>query len=365
MKPKLVLFLLVFLLIVNHSISQIDSNKTIIVPSLKDSLSSKNDSITNKIDNLRVPLNEYTYGNRPRYTLTGYSPYNETQINNTNLAVFGGIFGAFFVGQHIWQEETIWKDKVKFRILEDAMYSIYLDKFGHFYGGYIMSYAFNEILLGIGFGKEDGLLWGSILGMAYQSYIEVLDGYGADFGFSPSDFYADIVGASFYYAQQKIPFLQNFTPKFHYYPAEWHGEHSRKPHDMFIDDYSSQTFYFSVNVHNLLPNKYAKYWPDWLELTFGYAARNLSVNDASKGISPYPNSYKYSEKYGDINVEAWGNPKFLVGLDYDLVKLLPDGGNAWNWFKQTLNYVKLPSPVIEFSRDKPKFFLIYPFQVKF
>lgn len=362
MSFKIPIILIIFGFIVSKSFSQSDSINTNIVPNIHNINTSS--TILNDEDSLSKRLNykDYKYGNRQRYTLTGYSPYVDTQISKSNLILVGSIFGAFFIGQHIWQEETIWKDKASFKVKEDAIYSIYLDKCGHFFGGYIMSYTFNETLLAVGFGNDDAILWGSVLGLAYQTYIEILDGYGANYGFSPSDFYTDVVGSVFYYAQQKVPILQNFTPKFHYYPAEWHGEHSRKPHDMFIDDYSSQTFYVSVNVHNLLPDKLAKYWPDWLELTFGYAARNLSINDPNySGIIPYPNTYPYSASYG----KAWGNPKYIVGLDYDLVKLLPDGGNAWNWFKQSLNYVKLPSPAIEFSRDKPKLFLMYPFQIKF
>lgn len=362
MKLKIVLTFIIYLLILNNSKAQTISDSSQKIQISKDLLNITKDSTNINEDTLRIPTTDYYYGNRQRYSLTGNAPYKDTQIGKSNLILVGSIFSALFVGQHVWQEETIWKNKASFKIKEDAIYSLYADKGGHFFGGYIMSYTFNETLLAVGFGKDDGILWGSILGLAYQTYVEVLDGYGQNFGFSPSDFYADVVGSAYYYAQQKIPVLQNFTPKFHYYPAEWHGEHSRKPHDSFIDDYSSQTFYVSINVHNLLPDNYSKYWPEWLELTVGYAARNLSINDPYyQHITPYPGSYPYKSNYA----EAWGNPKYIVGLDYDVVKLLPDGCNAWNWFKQSLNYWKLPSPAIEFSRDKPKFFLMYPFQIKF
>jgi len=55
--------------------------------------------------------------------------------------------------------------------------------------------------------------------------------------------------------------------------------------------------------------------------------------------------------------------RYVVGLDYNLVELLPDGPNFWNWLKQTLNLVKWPAPAIEFSSNGTRFHLLYPFTI--
>jgi hypothetical protein len=60
---------------------------------------------------------------------------------------------------------------------------------------------------------------------------------------------------------------------------------------------------------------------------------------------------------------VWGNRKLIIALDYDLVKLLPDGGHFWNWLKQSLNYFKLPSPAIEIGKPI-RFYLLYPFPIQ-
>jgi hypothetical protein len=142
-----------------------------------------------------------------------------------------------------------------------------------------------------------------------------------------------------------------------------HGELKRIPHTNFIDDYSSQTVYFSFNIHPILPSSIQNYWPEWLELTVGYAARNL----VNAGPNVYP-EYDFSRTtYQGIAYNqspVYGKPSLIIGLDYNLVKLLPDGSTGWNWFKQTLNFIKLPSPAIEIS-DKVRFFLIYPFPINF
>ncbi|PKL79019.1 MAG: hypothetical protein CVV25_09565 [Ignavibacteriae bacterium HGW-Ignavibacteriae-4] len=192
---------------------------------------------------------------------------------------------------------------------------------------------------------------GATIGLSYQTYIEILDGYGSNFGFSPSDFYADVFGAGFFLAQHYVPFLQNFTPKFMYIPADAHGEMKRRPHFAFIDDYSSHTMWMSVNVHNLLGEDYNQYWPKWLQLSFGYAVRNL--------CDPNDPNFDCSDSYA-VNGIVHGDRKFIVALDYNLAELIPEMGEPFDWFIQSLNYVKLPSPAIEFG-EQTKFMLVYPF----
>jgi len=173
----------------------------------------------------------------------------------------------------------------------------------------------------------------------------------------PSDFYTDIAGAVFFLGQNYIPYLQNFTPKFMYIPANWHGDDKRIPNDMFIDDYSSQTFWLSINVHNMLPETFKSYWPSWLQLSVGYAARNLIApyEAEQRGIEYDPNKWEVK------NRDVWGSPRYIIALDYDLVKILPSDGKFWNWLRQSLNYFKLPSPAIEFSKSRTRFYLLYPF----
>ena len=181
----------------------------------------------------------------------------------------------------------------------------------------------------------------------YQTYVEIEDGYGSSWGFSPTDMYANVAGASYFLAQQYIPFLQNFRTKWIYTPAAWIGEHARLEGMTFIDDYSSSTFFLSCKVVNLLPESMQSSWPRWLGVALGYAARGIDT--------PYSDA------------------KVVVALDYDLPELLPDFrqtvggslGDVLNWAKQTLNYIKLPSPAIEFGASgMTRVNLLYPFKLR-
>jgi hypothetical protein len=212
-----------------------------------------------------------------------------------------------------------------------------------------------------GFSWETSTILGSALGLSYMTYVEVLDGYSLGFGFSPSDFYADVLGAGFFVAQYYFPVLQNFSPKFEYVNPAWLGEHDRIPHDSFIDNYSTQSFWMSINIRNLFGGSVKDYLPKWLNLSFGYVAYSLCVKDWRTNEFAYPKDI--SHPVSDI---VAGNRKIIVALDYDLAKLLPDGPPFWNWMKQSLNLFKLPSPAIEFGFEgKTKFYILYPFEFRF
>lgn len=308
--------------------------------------------IQSKSDSLKLTQSEFMYADNPLYTINGELPNRLTKIKPIPAAILGGVYAGVFVLQHVGQMNTIWKDRTNFRFLEDGNYGLYVDKLGHFYGCYTTSYISREAFMWAGFSRESSVWYGALLGLSYSTYVEILDGYGINWGFSPSDFYFDVAGTAFSVAQYYVPFLQNFSPKFQYIPSNWFGERKRVPSEIFIDDYSSQVFWLSANVHNMLPQSLKDYWPSWLQLSFGYTARNLCVP-----------GYKECEgkQYDVMLPNVSGDPKYILALDYDLVKLLPEGGSFWNWLRQSLNLIKLPSPAIEFSKSSTKFYLMYPF----
>lgn len=315
--------------------------------SLYDSIDAKGNPIT--------PIADFTYAGNRRWLIDGTQPFKTTKIKPISAIAFTAAMAGIFYIQHDMQQNTIWKEVGDFNIHEDWQYSYGLDKLGHFYAGFASSYILSEVLFGMGFSWELGTLVGSGLGLLYTSYIEILDGYSVHFGFSPSDFYADFAGATFHSLQYYFPVLQNINPKFMYVNPAWIGENKRIPHETFIDDYSSQTFWFSVNVHNLLPDDAKRYWPKWLELTIGYGVFSLCEpgKNCDQNLSyPFSNS-------------AWGNRSLLIGLDYNLVSLLPEGGSFWNWIRQGLDLFRLlPAPTLQISDRGTNFYFLFPINVK-
>ncbi|MGE5479786.1 MAG: DUF2279 domain-containing protein [Chloroflexota bacterium] len=299
-----------------------------------------------------ITSKEFMYANNRRFTITGKLPLRETEIQPAAAAVTGGVYTGIFLLQHFLQQNTIWKEVGPFHTYEDAEFTLWLDKPGHFFGTYLPCYVMQEALFTSGLSYDASAIWGGVLGLAYNSYVEILDGYSIGFGFSPSDFYADIAGATFFVAQHFSPFLQNFTPKFQYIKPSWHGELDRYPSDAFIDNYSAQTFWMSVNVYNLLPTGMKKYWVPWLDLSVGYAVYSLCNPRLDR-----PCTCQSEKQTG----ATYGNPKLLISLDWNLQQMFPNADGFLGWLIQSANYFKLPSPVLEIGTKDVKFSFIYPF----
>jgi hypothetical protein len=330
-----VIFNLLILLMFNNSLISKESNDTI----------------------SRMKIEDFKYADAKRYRLINGTPPIETNLHPSTYGWIGLGVGALFIGQHIAQSQTIWKDKAKFRFIEDGVYGLYVDKGGHFVSSYIAASILGEAMFAADMNEEDAKFYGGILGLAYISYIEVMDGFGANFGFSPSDFYFNAGGAGFYLLQSYVPYLENFTPKFQYINAEAHGDKSRIPHDFWVDNYASQSFWISMNVHNMLPENLKEYWLPWLEISIGYTARNLRFagpNDKYIDMNP---------DWGNRELGYYGEPRFIIGLDYNLKKLIPESKyNFVNWMIQNLNHYKLPAPAIEFDiKGNARFVFLYPF----
>ncbi|MDR0926213.1 MAG: YfiM family protein [Ignavibacteria bacterium] len=354
MKFIIILFLLFFVNIIfanNVLIAQTDTSNIEVIDEEQITIEAT-DTIP------KIPLSEFIYADTRRYSLAGGLPQAETKIKPLTAAIFAGTYTGIFILQHQLQMKTIWKEhSSKFRIIDDGPQDLWIDKMGHLYGAYTAGYFLREALVASGFSWNASNNIGAALGVAYSTYVEIWDGFGEHWGFSPTDWAADLAGGIFFVAQNYVPALQNISPKFMYIPSEWTGYTSRIPHDMFNDDYSSQFFFYSINVYNLLPEKWKEYYPPWLEISVGYTVRNLLENNAPERQDLEPCSECISIEKG-----FWGSPRFVIALDYNMAKLLPDGCNTWNWFKQSLNLLKFPSPALEIGKVT-RFYLMFPFKI--
>jgi hypothetical protein len=285
-----------------------------------------------------IPWEQFQYAGVRQYIMDGSQPRRTTKLRPTPAIIAGSASAAIVAGLQIYQGIVYWADRATFRIIDDGDLELYADKVGHFMAGYIASKIAKDMMLTAGYGWDMAVLCGSLMGLGYQFYVEVMDGFGRNWGFSPSDMWFNMLGAGLHFAQHHVPFLQNIQPKGQFYPPQWFGQLPRPNSGSLFDDYSSWTMWLSLNVHNLLPAEMQRWYPSWLNLAVGYAVRNVDRPDADR--------------------------KIILALDYDLEKILPTDDNApfWNWFRQYLNMLKLPSPAIEFSFTRPpRFYLLYPF----
>ncbi len=297
--------------------------------------------------NIPASLYQFTYADQSRYTIDGSIPKSKTEWRPVQTAVMGTLYAGAFVGLYIHQNNAWWSaSRGKFHFDEDWVFALQVDKFGHAYGGYASSYVMREGLLYAGVNDEDSHIYGALLGLAYQTYVEIGDGFARDWGFAPTDWYFDAIGAGYFLAQFYMPYLQSFSPKWQYIPSEYVGKPVIQRPRTMLDDYNSTTFYLSIDVWRLLPQEYKKYWVPWLSLAFGYGGDAIDFK-----IDPNGPMDQLSKR------------RYILSLDLNVNRLLPDGHPTFNWIKQCFNHIKLPTPSIEFSDGRTKFFILYPFSL--
>lgn len=197
-----------------------------------------------------------------------------------------------------------------------------IDKVGHFYTSYLMFRSIHDILRWGGHMNETAFWWATGVSAFHAFAIEVGDGL-SQYGFDYEDLIANWSGVGYGMLQKEVPFFENFQFKWSlYYPM---NKHAFKVNDLY--DY--HIYFLSAKINNFLPNGIEKYWPDFLQLAFGYSGRN--------------------------NVTQ---REFILSFDYDL-ELIPIEGDFFKLLKSFLNMIHLPAPGVKFSpSNKPEFHLL-------
>lgn len=305
-------------------------------------------------DSVYLTRDEFRFADDPRYTMSGGTPRRTTVIEPISTIALGAAYTGLFVFLNYQMSNSWWQRRAEFRVIEDGNYALYGDKAGHAYSGYASSTLCGDLLMECGFDYTTSTWLGAAMGLSYMTYVEVQDGHGYNWGFSPSDAIANTVGSALFVTRNLVPFAQNFMPRWSYIPAKLTGDPQTNGREVMVfDDYNSALFWVACNVDNLLPEgKVKELWPDWLMLSVGYGLRNYEVYPSMPDgiLAPTPLPLKR---------------RFLVGLDYNWVKIIPEAKSVrfLNYLRQALNYFRLPGPTLEFGDDGVKFGVFYPFAI--
>ncbi len=223
------------------------------------------------------------------------------------------------------QRRRWWADRSpRFRILNDWEYVRWADKAGHVYSSSFFTRYYRTSFEWAG--VQHAPLWAAGAAWTQMLYYEVLDGFGAQWGFSPGDLAFNTIGVGFTTAQEYIPALNAFTLKASYWPSGWEGKN-------ITDDYAGQTFWLTANPHMLAPDgAFKEAMPEWLNLAVGYAARDRDELDFLQ------TSYVY------------------LALDIEPT-VLPFEGKAWDTITGWLRYIHFPAPGIRLT-PRPAFVLV-------
>lgn len=227
-----------------------------------------------------------------------------------------------------------------------------IDKIGHAYSAYAESKASMELWRWTGISRKKQIWLGGMSGAFYQTVIEVLDAYSAEWGWSWGDIGANFAGSGMLVAQELAWNEQRIQFKFSFHRKSYGDAMLNKRSDSifgkstaerFLKDYNGQTYWLSANIRSFFPQSK---WPAWLNLAVGTGAEGLF--GASENIGKDKNGNIIFNRPDIKRYRQW-----YLAPDIDLTKIKTNKKGLKLAFR-LLNIVKIPMPALEFSNGSFK-----------
>lgn len=285
--------------------------------------------------------------------------------NRLKFLIIGG--GAVYTIGSAALYQTWYKDYPlsSFHFFDDLGEWNNMDKAGHVFSSYNQTYLSYKGLRWAGLSKNKSILYGPLCGTLFQSTIEIMDGFSTNWGFSWSDFTANLIGAGAFAWQQQKWDEQKIRIKFSVFHQSY--GHTISQNGQFIDlakrsdelfgksylekmlkDYNAQTIWLSFNIKSLFPQKSI---PKWINLSIGYGAENL--------FGGFSNQWMDEGSLVQLVERDKRYHQFYISLDTDLSKI-----NTNSPFLRTvldvMNIIKTPFSAIEINTlGEVKFLLLH------
>jgi hypothetical protein len=234
-----------------------------------------------------------------------------------------------------------------FHTIDDSSEWLQMDKVGHLFSTYHLGSFGANSLKWAGADRKSQLLYGSTIGFAFLSVVEVFDGTSSEWGFSWSDMAANATGTSLFVSQELLWNEQRIVPKFSFHTTQYASVRPNVLGNSFsqqiLKDYNGQTYWLSANVHSFL--KQSKI-PKWMNVAVGYGADGMIT-----GRSEINDSFLYPE--------TQRTRQFYLSLDVDLTKI-HTRSHFLKTFFSIFNSIKIPAPTFEINGlGKVKFHYLY------
>jgi uncharacterized protein YfiM (DUF2279 family) len=282
-------------------------------------------------------------------TVDSYKKNQNKQIlklASVNAVLYGGtMFGLY----QAWYKNY---PQSNFHVFNDWEEWQQMDKLGHVYSAYTMSKFGMELWMRNGMDREKSIWIGGITGAAYQTIIEFLDAYSAQWGWSWGDVGGNILGSALFTAQELTWKEQRIQLKMSFHKMEYSDPELNKRSDIIfgktlaeraLKDYNGQTYWLSANISSFFPNSKI---PKWAMISIGTGANgmfgarsNLAKDNLGNIIFDRTNISRTRQWY--------------LAPDVDLTKIKTKKKSI-KALLFVLNSIKFPMPAIEFSEKKFK-----------
>lgn len=263
-----------------------------------------------------------------------------------HLAVYGGSIAGLSI---MWYSK---KPQSTFHFFDDNAEWLQIDKAGHLYGAYQLGRASHALWRWAGVPEKKSVWLGGLSGLAFQTIVEVLDGFQASYGFSIGDYVANLAGTATFVSQELAWEEQRIKIKFSSVPRTYAApdlaERAKNIYgstlpERLLKDYNHQAYWVSANLHSLLGTDGL---PPWLNLAVGYGAEGM--------FGARSNVARDAE--GNITFDRSDIPRarqwFLSpDIDFSKIKTSKKGIRVLLF---VLDAVKFPAPALELSHGRLK-----------
>ena len=272
------------------------------------------------------------------------SHYNKKRVRlvtTGNIIGYGGTMAALYA---TWYSNY---PQSNFHFFDDNSEWKQVDKVGHAYSAYLESYGSMEMWQWAGMSRRKSAWVASISALGYQTLIETLDGFSAEWGWSWGDMGANVFGSGLFLGQelawneQRIKYKFSFHKK-NYGSNELNGRADKvfgsSLQERMLKDYNGQTYWLSANLKSFMPKSNV---PNWLNVAVGYGADGLY--GAEENLA--------KDNAGNITFDRRDLPRYrqyFLSPDIDLTKIKTKS----KLLKLTLgilNAFKFPLPSIEYN----------------
>ena len=276
-------------------------------------------------------------------TLAGFSQSPDTTLSHVNkkrlntmiISSSTAYAGAMAGLNSLWYSNA---PRESFHFFNDAPEWKQMDKVGHFYSAFQLSYIGSRSLQWANVPKRKSDLAGSLISFGILTSIEVFDGFSSSYGASVSDLAANTLGSAFYIGQNVLWDEVRIYPKFSFHQTSFAALRpevlGNNLSQQVLKDYNGQTYWLSVDMDKFMP------FPRWLNLAVGYGVNGMTSarRDSSSPYTPVRQYY--------------------LSLDLDLTAI-----HTRSKVLKTViffaNMIKVPMPTLEFSKNGTRAHALY------
>lgn len=309
---------------------------------------------TNAISIYFLFLSSVCFGQNPD-SLSFFAPAQQFNKQRFNLAA--GSIGATYTGLSLALYHTWYKDfdQDRFHFFNDWREWRNVDKLGHIYSAHAQALLGYKAAKWTGMSESKSIWSGVVLGGLAQTTIELMDGFSSKWGFSVSDFGANMAGLALFAGQQTTWKEQRFVLKMSSYPKDYSvflvdkferdvvGDRVARIYgesrwEKLLKDYNAQTIWLSGNIRSFIPESAI---PKWLNVSIGYGAENI--------FGGFSNEWQIDDIVYSVDaLDHQRYSQFFLSPDIDLTRIKVKKP-FWKTVLSVLNIFKLPMPTIEYN----------------